>query len=187
MSALHPKGIRRQILLTLYGHFQNSPLDMLAPDELRDATNIGREHLTANAHYLHDRGLIELMIGYSPTSFAAARITADGIDLVENEYQLNLLFPGVPGEMEESMAEMPILVERLVQEADFSPLDGERRKCLLRDVQFLRDELARPAERWRPEVIEAVLGWIDAHFQDPDDVLPSLAKVRALLSERPRA
>ena len=184
MSPLHPKSIRRQILLTLYEHFQSSPLEMLAPGELSEATDIGRESLTANAHYLNDRGLIELMIGYSPTSFAAARITADGIDLVENEYQFNLLFPGAPGEMEESMTEMPMLVECLLGEADFSALDGEHRKCLLRDVQFLREELARPAERWRIEVVEVVLGWIGAHFKDADDVLPSLAKVRALLAER---
>jgi hypothetical protein len=170
-------------LTILYERYLRDPLDMLSPEDFLADGTIAREDLVPNAHYLSDRALLELMIGYSPPIFAAARITADGIDLVENRFEFNLRFPAEPGEMEEEMAGLPLLVERLVEEADFSPLDGEARLALLRDVQYLRDELARPVVRWRHMVIQTVLDWIAAHFADPDAVLPSLPRIKALLSE----
>ena len=125
------------------------------------------------------------MLGYSPGLFAATRITPKGIDLVENRFQFDLEFPPEPGELEENLAEVPRLLEQLMQEADLSPLDGEARRALLRDLQFLRDEVARPASRWRKEVIEAVLGWVESRFHAPDQqtdqVLPSLTPLKEAL------
>lgn len=184
LMSRHPKSVRRRILEVLYEKYLKDPLDMPAPDDLLEDGTIAREDLVSNAFYLHDRGLIELMIGYAPPMFAAAHISADGIDLVENEFEFNLRFPKLPGQTEEAAREIPQLVERLVAEADFSPLDGEARKCLLRDVQYLRDELARPAVRWRTTVIESVLKWIAEQFDAPDDVLPSLAGLREAIDEK---
>ncbi len=137
---------------------------------------------------MSDRGLVELMMAYRPPMFAAARITADGIDLVENEMEFNLRFPPDPGSEEEATARLAILVERLSEEAEFAPLDGEARRCLLRDIQYLRDELSRPAARWRTNVIRAVLGWLAAPFSqaDLDDALPSRRKVCDLVEQRLR-
>jgi hypothetical protein len=158
---------------------------MLTPRELAERTGLEREDLPANVYYLRDRGLVELMTGYSTALFATARITADGIDLVENHYQFNLLFPPAPGEGEEAVADVPVLMEHLVLEADFSALDGERRACLLRDVQYLREELARPVTRWRDHVIETVLTWVKQPFDDAYEALPSLGKLEEALA-RPR-
>lgn len=157
---------------------------MLAPSDFLADGALRREELAANMHYLHDRNLVELMIGYNPPMFAAARITANGIDLVENRFEFNLRFPPEPGEDEEAMADLPRLMERLVEEAECSPLDGEARTCLLRDVQFLRDEVARPVHRWRVHVIETVLEWIAANFEDPDQTLPSLPGIRECIARR---
>ena len=160
---------------------------MLSPADVLEDGTVTRADLVPNIFYLSDRNLVELMIGYNPPLFAAVRITADGIDLVENRYEFNLRFPPAPGEIEEGFAGVPVVVERLVEEADFSPLDGEARRCLLRDVQYLRDELSRPAQRWRADVIDTVLGWIAGYFETPDEVLPSLAILRSLILEsRPR-
>jgi len=183
MDTRHPKSIRRRLLAVLYEHYQKDPLDMLSPQDLLEDDGLERKHLMANVCYLGDRGLVELMMGYSPGMFAAVRITPKGIDVVEDEYEFNLLFPAAPGEFEAGMAEVPVLMERLVEEADFSALDGEERRCLLRDVQYLREELARPADRWRPQVIRTVLGWIAGFFENPEEVLPSLPKLRSLLEE----
>ena len=117
----------------------------------------------------------------NPPVSAAARITADGIDLVENHYEFNLRFPGDFQEAEETLSELPLLMERLVEEADLSPLDGEARKSLLRDAQSLRDEFARPVHRWRHEVIDTVLGWMAEPFENVGEILPSLTKIQALL------
>jgi hypothetical protein len=181
MGLRNPKGVRRRMLLILYERYLKDPLDMLSPDDLMEDGTITREDLVPNAYYLNDRGLIELMIGYNPPMFAAARITANGIDLVENQFEFNLRFPGDFQEAEETLSELPLLMERLVEEADLSPLDGEARKSLLRDVQYLRDEFARPVHRWRHEVIEAVMGWMAGAFENADEALPSLTKIRGVL------
>ena len=184
MSSQHPKSVRRRLLTILYERYFEEPLNMLSPQDLLEDGAITREDLLANMYYLSDRGLVELMIGYNPPMFAAARITAKGIDLVENHYEFNLLFPVKPSEQEEDMAELPFLVERLVEEADYAPLDGEARHALLRDVQYLRDEIARPVSRWRPEVITTIIRWIGQHLQDPEQSLPSLIKIRDHLRKR---
>lgn len=176
-----PKSVRRQLLLKLYDAYFKDPLDMLSPEDLMGDEPLAREDLLANAHYLNDRQLIELMLAYNPPMFAAARITAKGIDLVENHFEFNLLFPPAPGDATDNAAVLPMLMERLVEEADYSPLDGEARKCLLRDVQYLRDELARPESRWRHHVITALLDWIGGNFEEPGAVLPSLAALRQRL------
>ncbi len=164
---------------------------MATPEDVMDDAAVAREDLLANVYYLQDRGLIELLMGYNPPLFAAARMTADGIDMVENAFEFNLRFPPAPGETEEALAGVPVLLERLVQEADFSPLDGEARQALLRDVQFLRDEVARPAMRWRMQVIRTVLDWIEGHFATADEpapaALPSLPELRKAIERRVEA
>lgn len=169
----HPKHVRRRMMLILYTRYQRDPLEMLSPEDFYGPDGVTREELIANIHYLADRKLVELMIGYYPPLFAAARITANGIDLVENRFLFNLRFPPEPGKLEEAYADIPLLVEQLVEEAEFATLDGEARYALLRDVQFLRDEIARPAHRWRRGVISTVLGWISASVEKPDEELPA--------------
>jgi hypothetical protein len=174
----HAKSIRRRILLILYDQYLENPLNMPTPQDVLEHGTVPRADLMANMHYLSDRGLVELMMGYNPPLFAAARITADGIDLVENPLQFDLWFPETLSGPEQAVAEAPELMERLVAEADFAPLDGEKRRCLLRDVQYLRDELARPAERWRIGVIETVLTWLEAYDEQQTGMLPSLTELR---------
>jgi hypothetical protein len=183
MSTNHPKYVRRRILLLLYEHYMRDPLEMLAPDLFIDEAAISRQDLVPNMHYLADRGLVELMLGYNPPLFASARIRPGGIDLVENRYEFNLLFPPEPGAEEELLADIPRLLEELMVQAELSPLDGEARKALLRDVDFLRQEVSRPAYRWRRPVIDTVLGWIDAPFPDASEVLPALPDLRRALDQ----
>lgn len=185
MGSRNPKDIRRQILLTLYDRYFAAPLEMLDPEDLMRSGEIAHEELVPNAHYLRDRGLVELMIGYNTTSFAAIRITADGIDLVENQYAFNTRFPADMADVTETLNELPILVERLIAEIDLSPIEGEVRAALIRDVQYLREEFARPVHRWRRTVIDTVLGWIADPFAKPNEDLPSLVRVQTLLREEP--
>jgi len=175
-SSAHPKSIRRKLLTRLYERYQRDPLEMLEPEDFADIAV--RTPLAANMHYLADRGLVELMMGYHPPMFSAVRITADGIDLVENRFDFNLRFPALPGEEEEAMAEVPYLLERLVEEVDLSPADGDARRCMLRDVQYLRDEVSRPFKRWRRHVILALLDWLAEPLEGTGEVLPSLAPLR---------
>ncbi|MDZ4857998.1 MAG: hypothetical protein SGI88_03370 [Candidatus Hydrogenedentes bacterium] len=182
MTTIHPKSVRRRLLTVLYERYLKDPLEMLTPEDVLADSMVPKQDVLANMHYLGDKGYVELMMGYNPPWFAAVRITAQGIDLVENRYEFNLHYPPAPSDIEETFASVPALMERLVEQADFAPLDGEERKCLLRDVLYLRDELARPATRWRTPVVETVIGWIEGYFQDPQDVLPVLVELRAAIS-----
>lgn len=175
---MHPKSIRRRLLITLYERYLADPIEMLAPSDFLEDASLTRQELIVNMHYLADRGFVELMIGYNPSSFASVRITADGIDLVENRFEFNLRFPPAPDESEQSAGNLLWMMERLVEEVEFSPLDGEARKNLLRDVQYLREELARPVHRWRRNVIETVMDWMAANFETPEEVLPTLQPLR---------
>ena len=183
MINTHPKSVRRRLLTVLYDHYLKDPLEMLTPEDVLADSMVPREDLLANIHYLSDKGYVELMMGYNPPWFAATRITAKGIDLVENRFEFNLQYPPAPGDIEATFASVPSLMEQLVQEADFAPLDGEERKCLLRDVLYLRDELARPAARWRAHVIETMLKWIEGYFEDPAAVLPVLGDLKDAIRE----
>ncbi|HNR33159.1 MAG TPA: hypothetical protein PKI11_19875 [Candidatus Hydrogenedentes bacterium] len=175
--------MRRKLLQILYGHYMSDPLDVLGPEVFLEEGGMTRQELGVNMHYLADRGFVEMMIGYNPPLFAGVRIRPEGIDLVENHFEFNLRFPPGIDELEKGLAEMPVLVERLVEQADLSPLDGELRRRLQRDVQYLRDEVARPLALWRPHVIRAVLDWIAEPFEDPAANLPALPRLKEVLLE----
>ncbi len=179
-SRLSPKTMRRIILRALYDRYLESPLDMLTPDDLADATEFDVKTLLSSVHYLHERGFVELMAGYNPRTFAAVRITTDGVDLVENPYEFDLRFP-YENAADRAVLGIPQLLERLSAEANRVPLDGWRRQTLVRDVQYLRDELLRPAGHWRGEVLRTVIGWIAACFDEPYAALPSLKELQDAL------
>ncbi len=181
MNTPHPKHVRRLLLERLYERYMRDPLGSLTAVELLDDAIVNRESLIPNIHYLHDRGLVELMLGFSAPMFDGARITADGIDLVENTSEFGLRFPQRLDDEEALSAGVPVLMERLVEEADLCALDGEARRALLRDIQYLREELTRPLRRWRVAVIRAVLGWIEGYFESGEEGLPSFEDFRTLI------
>jgi len=161
-----------------------NPLEIVPPDVFIES-GLERAELVPNAHYLADSGLIELMHGYNPSSFAGVRMAPRGIDLVENHYAFNRAFPPDLSEAEDETAAIPMLMERLVEEADLAPLDGERRKSLQSDILYLREEVARPVERWRQHVIASLLQWIEDYLPDEgENFLPSLAAIKEALSRK---
>lgn len=182
-EALHPKQIRRRILEILYREYLKRPLELLHPEEFLADGNIPSQELFVNACYLHDRGLIQVKHGYNPARFNAVRITPDGMDLVENRVAFDTLFPPHPNDLEQRSRLAPSLIEKLVEEGDFAPLDGEERICLHRDIHYLREELARPAERWRHHVVWTVISWIEGYFDRPEETLPSLEELKHVLED----
>jgi hypothetical protein len=171
------KAARRAILEALYETYITDPLATVNPDELMGMTGLNREDLVVNIHYLGDRGLVEVMIGYNPPLFTTARIRPSGIDIVEDPFRLNHEFPPANDDEATIAAELPVLVERLVAEVDLAPVTGHARQRMLRDVQFLRDELSRRPEAWRLEVIDEVSSWLENEAGHTR--LPALEEIRA--------
>ena len=180
MDYSHPKAVRRLLLRILYESYMRDPLNMLSPQDFFNR-GLEKQDLAVGMHYLRDSQLAEVMLGYVPPLFNAARITPQGIDLVENRMQFDLRFPEMPGQEEAPASTVPGLVERLVAEADLCGLDWEERQALLRDVQFLRSELARPIARWRQAVIATELDWIAAPFDEVAETLPVYPELQAAL------
>jgi len=185
MKRYHPKSVRRWILEKLYERYLENPTEMLGPEDFLESGKIDKKQLAANIHYLYDRDFVELITGYNPPLFVATRITPKGIDLIEDSREFDRLFPPFPEGIEEETAEILETIEQLVIEADLTPLDGEVRKSLQRDIQYLRDELSRPARYWRHHVINQILQWIEESTQtlNKNEYMQSLYPLKKQVEE----
>jgi len=83
--------IRRDILEILYNWFKKNPYSFL-PREVLMIVIYNSKGLESNIVYLEEKGYVELKKALS-TQFIGARITAKGIDLIENESEFNIKFP----------------------------------------------------------------------------------------------
>ncbi|MCH7958855.1 MAG: hypothetical protein IID08_01915 [Candidatus Hydrogenedentes bacterium] len=185
MSSQNPKYVRGRILQILYEHFLDDPMKMLTPEDILGDESIERKILATSAIYLHERGLIELAIGYAPPLFTSAKISPDGVDLVENEDSFRREFSDTSAADGESNREATLLMVSLAKEAELSPLQGLQREWLYRDLTHLRDELRRPVDTWRQEVILRSIGWIRGYFDgDCDRYLASLSRLENFLDVR---
>jgi len=182
MATRHPKLVRRELIGLLYQCFQEDPLQMLSPTEILEFGTIERADLVPNAHYLHDRNLIELMIGYNPPSFAATRIAPLGIDLFEDQSEFDKLFPPELVVESPTTASVVTALLRLVEEAEKASVSGRSREWLLSDIDALRGELQKPEQQWSAEHILARLQWLDGFFMHEENVsLPSLETLKTIL------
>lgn len=186
MMIEHPKTVRRRMLTLLYERFLQYPAEMFAADDLMTIGEFAREDMVVNMFYLADSGLVEMITSYRPNWFEAARILPAGIDLVENRFVFDQRFPPALPEEEAEASALLFHMERLAEQAEYAGVDGEIRHALLRDVRFLREELARPRRRWRREVIESALRWIAAAVETDPDALPALPLLREALQDQSR-
>jgi hypothetical protein len=183
MAVTNPKHARRRILTALYESYQRDPLVMMTPSDIADASALMIDELAPNCHYLHDRELIELMMGYNPPLFAAARIAPEGIDLYEDRSRFEQYFSAGTGRHDEDTASLIPLTMSLARQAEEAPIDGLRRDWLLRDVTRLR-ELMRGSEKdWDTESILNALQWLRG-FTGAGVELPALNDIDAILARR---
>lgn len=178
MNITDHKAVRRTLLEVLYGAYMEDPLSMVEPESFYGTPPVTPENIVVNMHYLHERKLVEMMLGYAPPMFSAARITTNGIDLVEDRFRLDLQFPKQAEDLLEGESAIPHLLQHLVAQGDLSPLDGWVRRQLLGDIQFLQEQLAQPRDQWRHEVIDGVFTWIDVRNQASGGTLTALPLLR---------
>lgn len=170
-------------MAVLYDSYQQDPLQMMTPSDIADAGALQINQLAPNCHYLHERDLIELMMGYNPPLFAAARIAPEGIDLYENRERFEAYFSAGPSSQAEGTAEVIPALMALAEQAEQTSLAGVRREWLLRDVSRLRDLLRRPEHTWEAEPILNALQWLEG-FVETDRDLPALAELKRILGRR---
>jgi hypothetical protein len=78
--------IRRMILEFAYKHYQDNPYYRIIASEFKEQLNVNLKELHFNIVYLEEKGYLELQKPIEGSLFISARITARGIDLVEDEY-----------------------------------------------------------------------------------------------------
>ena len=104
------------------------------------------------------------------------------MDLDENKDSFRREFSDTSVTDRDSDHEATLLMVTLAQEAERSPLQGLQREWLYRDLTHLRDELRRPVDTWRQDVIVQTIGWIRGYFDgDCDRYLSSLIRLEDLL------
>ena len=158
---------------------------MLTPADFTDRDIVTITELIPNIHYLHERGYIELMLGYNPPLFAATRISNAGVDLHEDTVEFDRIFPP---DVSASTAGTEDLVEvllTLVDETESLDLSAKKREWLLDDIDFLRQELIKPDVHWRSDFILKRLHWIDVFIsKESDSGLPSYDSLKTILHEK---
>jgi hypothetical protein len=170
----------------LYETYSADPLTVVSPKELESGARIERDELMCNIFYLEERGYVECMKRYGSRLFAVARITPDGIDLVEDPGRLEALFGdrrdrptvNVDSEISVDAADTLRRLHLVVYEQD---IDADRRNALLDDLRALEFEAGRPADRRRLARISALLEWIHEPLAEVESAVCEIDLLRGLL------
>ena len=179
-----PKQIRRRLLLSLYRRYLEDPLQMVTPEDILEEGQIRRNQLAANAHYLNDRGLLEMMMGYKPPLFAAVRISPKGIDLVEDYEAFNRLFPESDTNGFDTQRKTLSYVYKLAAEIEAHDLPPALRAWIMDDVKELRTLLRASPERWSAADVRTRLAWLEHDLTEHIGVTsPALLALRDHLAE----
>jgi hypothetical protein len=136
--------IRRKILEMLYESFKDHPYGRITPKELQEMLKITLKELQFNAIYLEEKGLIELQKPLEGSLFVGARATPKGIDVVEDEYQLEVAFPAA-GAKQTIPAEVFDHLTNLTNEVTgSSELNEEQKEIIAEEISEVQNELKKP-------------------------------------------
>lgn len=135
--------LRRKILEMVYERFKEHPYYRVTPKELKEALTIGLKELYYNVIYLEEKGYIELQKPLEGSIFVGARITPKGIDLVEDEYQFNIVFPLTKTEKavaSDVFKELTLLIENLNSTKNLSK---DLKELIIEEIEEISNELQK--------------------------------------------
>ena len=184
MSVAENRAVRRKILIALYEVYQIHPQAMLSPREVMDAADVTHDGLARNIFYLEEHGLVECLKRFGTRPFGAAKLTAKGVDIVEDENKLNELVPINGDATEGPTDELAELFERIRTDARNAPLGQEDIDSLIDELEFVQKSLARAQTDERAEKIQTVLGWITDSFDGNESVLRDIRRLEEIVRER---
>lgn len=183
MSVTENRAVRRKILLALYEAYQTHPHLMLSPREVMDATGVTYDELPRNIFYLEERGLVECLKGFGTVLFGAAKLTARGVDVVEDDQALNELFPVNGATVLSPTDELSELFERIRIAARMAPLGQEEIETLTDELEYVRRSSSRTKTHERMTKIETVLGWIANGLDGNESVLRDMRRLLEIIRE----
>lgn len=89
---MNPKTLRKQILKALYAKRAE---DFTGPQDLLSEIKVSEDSLDIEIRYLEEKYLVNIIgksMGKRYLNFAGVKITADGVDLVEDPEEFNKMF-----------------------------------------------------------------------------------------------
>jgi DNA-binding MarR family transcriptional regulator len=178
------KVVRRKLLLALYKVYQTHPHTMLSPKEVMEASGVAHDDLLRNIFYLEEHGYVECLKGFGTVLFGAARLTARGVDIVEDEHTLNELFPSGEEAPVRTPDELSELFDRLETAARIAPLGQEEIDTLIDELDYVRKSLPRAKTPDRMKKIETVLDWISSSFDGNESVLQDIRRLAEIVREK---
>ncbi len=135
--------IRRRILEMLYEKFTEHPYYRITPKEFKNELKINLRELNYNVIYLEEKGLIELQKPLEGSLFVGARITTKGVDLVEDEYKFNMMFPlNSKRAISENIFAKLHLLQAKIESTD--NLSSELREIIIEEIKGIEEELKKP-------------------------------------------
>ena len=183
MGVRENRVIRRRILLALYEAYRTHPHVMLSPREVMDAADVTHDELLRNIFYLEERGFVECLKGFGTTLFGAAKLTVQGVDVVEDEDTLNEVFPGGAEAPVTPADELSELFERIRTAARMAPLGQEDIDSLTEELEYVKRSLSRTRTPDRMNKIETFFGWISVSFDGNESVLRDIRRLTEIIRE----
>ena len=186
-DSISNREIRYRILMCLYETYTWDPNSVMTPQEIESGTSLTRDQIVRNIFYLEERGYVQCMKHYGSRLFAAARISPNGIDIVEDEVRQTALF----GSLSDTTAPiqdggMSIDASELLRGLylavfNHQSFDTDQRNAIIGDLRALEFELNRVPERRRLYRIRALVEWIHEPLADIDAAARELDLLRGLL------
>ncbi|HEX7319193.1 MAG TPA: hypothetical protein VF399_02410 [bacterium] len=135
--------IRRKILEMTHERFQEHPYYRITPKEFKDALGIDIRQLHYNIIYLEEKGYLELQKPLEGSLFVGAKITVRGIDLVEDEYKFDTLFP-VPKDTTSIQLNVFKDFEKLAEKVETLPeLSDDLKELIVEELREIQKELKK--------------------------------------------
>lgn len=167
--------IRRRILEMAYEKFQEHPYYRITPAEFKDQLSIGLRELNYNIVYLEEKGYLELQKPLEGSLFVGARITPQGVDLVEDSYLLDTLFP-IPDDSTPTQLNVFKEFDLLAQQLTTAPFEptSDTRELALEELRTIQHEVKRVAPSYR--AVRTMLDRLRGHDAEIADRVAALLK-----------
>ncbi|HIE05231.1 MAG TPA: hypothetical protein EYP58_00355 [bacterium (Candidatus Stahlbacteria)] len=133
------RELRREILRLLFEKFQEHPYHRILANEFCKIIGIPLSRLDYNMIYLEEKGYVELQKPREGDVFISARITARGIDLIEDDFEFDLRLKKAETKEEEDDALSAL--DQLKRDVEKSKPRSLSKDDLLAELEELRIEL----------------------------------------------
>jgi len=125
----------------LYECFKEHPYNRMTSNELKETLNIGQKELQFNVIYLEEKGLLELQKPLEGSLFVGARITPKGIDLVEDEIQLDIVFPAQSTETSISTEIFDELQHLIHETSKSNEINPDTKELIVEEIAEIQKQL----------------------------------------------